>query len=105
MWASSIRRIIQTRGHMCADPARDANGPYSVVGSLSERDSHLTDNRSPPPSQPMKTENTKGEPTPPAITSFSPARSGTSSLRKYSPMDSPLTFVPSLLERQRTLLL
>src|SRR5262249_38295509 len=34
------------------------------------------------PCQAMSTENTNGESTPPAITSFSPARSGASSLRK-----------------------
>jgi hypothetical protein len=35
-----------------------------------------------PVCQGMKTENAKGESTPPAITSFSPARSGASSVRK-----------------------
>jgi hypothetical protein len=55
-----------------------------------------------PASQPMNTENTNGESTPPAITSFSPARSGASSPRKCSPMGSPLTIVPSVLQRSRT---
>src|SRR5215467_5884344 len=54
-----------------------------------------------PACQPMNTEKTNGESTPPAITSFSPARSGASSLRKCSPMDSPLTIVPSVLQRSR----
>ena len=51
--------------------------------------------------QPINTEKTNGESTPPAITSFSPARSGALSARKLSPMGSPLTIVPSLLERSR----
>jgi hypothetical protein len=45
-----------------------------------------TETQSLPPdqlaSQPMNTEKTNGESTPPAITSFSPARSGASSPRK-----------------------
>jgi hypothetical protein len=51
--------------------------------------------------QAMNTEKTNGESTPPAITSFSPARSAASSPRK-SPMGSPLTIVPSVLQRSRT---
>ena len=55
-----------------------------------------------PASQPMNTEKTNGESTPPAITSFSPARRGASSPRKCSPMGWPLTIVPSVLRRSRT---
>ena len=52
--------------------------------------------------QPMNTEKTNGESTPPAMTSFSPARRGASSPRKCSPMGWPLTIVPSVLRRSRT---
>jgi hypothetical protein len=55
-----------------------------------------------PASQPMNTEKTNGESTPPAITSFSPARRGASSPRKCSPMGWSLTIVPSVLRRSRT---
>jgi hypothetical protein len=55
-----------------------------------------------PASQAMNTEKTNGESTPPAITSFSPARSGALSPRKWSPMGSPLTIVPRVLQRSRT---
>ena len=48
-------------------------------------------------SQAMSTEKTNGKSTPPAVTSFSPTPSGASSLRKYSPIGSPLTIVPSVL--------
>ena len=50
----------------------------------------------------MSTEKTNGESTPPAITSLSPATRGASSLRKFSPIGSPLTIVPSVLQRSRT---
>jgi len=53
-------------------------------------------------SHPMNTEKTNGESTPPAMTSFSPARRGASSPRKCSPMGWPLTIVPSVLRRSRT---
>jgi hypothetical protein len=54
------------------------------------------------PSQAMKTEKTNRESAPPAITSFSPARSGASSLRKCSPIGWPLTIVPRVLRRSCT---
>jgi hypothetical protein len=53
-------------------------------------------------SQAMNTEKTNRESTPPAITSFSPARSGASSLRKCSPIGWPLTIVPRVLRRSCT---
>jgi hypothetical protein len=52
--------------------------------------------------QPINTEKTNGESTPPAITSFSSTRSGKSSPRKCWPMGSPFTIVPSVLQRSRT---
>jgi hypothetical protein len=77
---------------------------FTLLGKRSSREER---DRKPKPaaepaSQPMNTEKTNGESTPPAITSFSPARRGASSPRKCSPIGWPLTIVPSVLRRSRT---
>ena len=87
---------------ICSDQWPDS--PPVAGSTTQQRKSGVR--RAPTPSgtgrQSTEMEKTNGESTPPAITSFSPARSSASSVRKWSPMGSPLTIVPSVLQRSRT---